>query len=158
MAANPLRSREWPRMWRNGNAAGLVGVSCWMDGLVFDHEWALIHTNEGDLFQGNRANSCSFVVLKIESQDSTRMAANPLRSREWPRMWWNGNVLPPLSKPVPARMPGEVFRCRSDPGLLIKNQPHPLPTQQGIPVDRTLLKAPFRDAHDKVIAPRLGRP
>ena len=66
------------------HVARLVRVSCWMEGLVFDHEWALIHTNEEDLF---RENSCSFVVLKIESQDSTQMAANALRSRKWPRIW-----------------------------------------------------------------------
>jgi len=31
-----------------------------MDGLVIDHEWALIHTNEEDLL---RENSCSFVLI-----------------------------------------------------------------------------------------------
>jgi len=45
MVANVV---EWKR-------SGTRKSSQSMDGLVFDHEWALIHTNEEDLF---RENSC----------------------------------------------------------------------------------------------------
>jgi hypothetical protein len=86
-----------------------------MDGLVFDHEWALIHTNEEDLL---RENSCSFVMIRDDSWSFskgnqgpsilTRMVANPLRFREWPQMWLNENVAELV------RVPSRSTRNRED--------------------------------------------
>jgi hypothetical protein len=67
-----------------------------MDGLVFDHEWALIHTNEEDLL---RENSCSFVFIRGPQNREPRLNANgrefaalPRMAANFPRMWLNENV------------------------------------------------------------------
>jgi hypothetical protein len=54
-----------------------------MDGLVFDHEWALIHTNEEDLL---RENSCSFVMIRGPQNREPRLNANGRESAALPQM------------------------------------------------------------------------
>jgi hypothetical protein len=54
-----------------------------MDGLVIDHEWALIHTNDEDFFRGN---SCSFVLIRGPQNREPRLNANGRESAALPQM------------------------------------------------------------------------
>ncbi len=87
--ANGRESAALPRMAANFpevNVARLVRVSCWMNGLVFDHEWARIHTNDEDTFREIRADSWSFVVLSKRKTRTFDFNANGREFAALPRM------------------------------------------------------------------------
>jgi len=69
----PANGREFPGCKRSGTRKSSQS----MDGVVIDHEWARIHTNEEDSCPGK------FVIIRVHSWSSKKRTKT---QRKWPGM------------------------------------------------------------------------